>query len=72
MREKQKQNLEAQFTAVVAVKEEEEEDGSEEEDAEAAEVTLFLKYSLASLKSSLKKCCSFFPSCGRTFLVPMM
>jgi hypothetical protein len=53
-------------------REEEEEEEEDEEEEEEEEEVLFLKYSRASLKASLKKCCSFFPSCGRTFLVPMM
>jgi len=56
--------------------EEEEEEEAEEEEEEAEEEdeeeVLFLKYSRASLKASLKKRCPFFPSCGSTFLVPMM
>ena len=52
--------------------EEEEEEEEEEAEEEDEEEVLFLKYSRASLKASLKKRCPFFPSCGSTFLVPMM
>ena len=46
--------------------EEEEEEEEEEAEEEDEEEVLFLKYSRASLKASLKKRCPFFPSCGRT------
>jgi len=52
--------------------EEEEEEEEEEAEEEDEEEVLFLKYSRASLKAFLKKHCPFFPSCGSTFLVPMM